>query len=488
MAFNSLSYLIFLPILWVLFQFCRDRWRWALLLTASFGFYSALLVPWLPVVLALVILITYVAGLKIQCSVTTQGKQLWFWGGGSANLLLLISLKYLPALLAAFNLSPFTDRFLITIGISYYVFQAISYLIDIHLEIVEPERHLGHFAHYLSFFPKLLQGPIERSGDLLPQFKKPYLFDYENARSGMVLFAWGLFKKVVVADRLALFVNTVYDDVHSYTGLPLILAAYFYALQIYFDFSGYTDMALGSARLFNINLTQNFNSPYLATSVTDFWRRWHISFSRWILDYIFKPLQMSWRDWGTTGTAAALMVTFLISGIWHGASLGYMVWGGLHGVYLAASVFYKPWQKKLHKALGVEKTLPLKIWQTLVTFNLVSFAWIFFRANTLSDALYVVQHLFVGLTDFADNVINNLSNLNSGKGIFDPILMGQSRVEFLTIIVITFTLACIELININSGFIKNIHISLRWTLYYVLLTSTMILGIFNNNQFVYFKF
>ncbi len=204
----------------------------------------------------------------------------------------------------------------------------------------------------------------------------------------------GLFKKVVIADRLGLFVDAVYDNVHGFTGLPLLVATYAYSFQIYMDFSGYTDMALGSAWLFNINLTQNFNSPYLAASVADFWRRWHISFSRWLFDYLFKPLQMHWRDWKTLGTAAALFVTFLISGLWHGASWGFVAWGLLHGAYLACSVFYRPYQKKLHATLGLAKTRLLARWQIFATFNLVSFAWIFFRANSGRQALYIISHIF----------------------------------------------------------------------------------------------
>jgi len=209
----------------------------------------------------------------------------------------------------------------------------------------------------------------------------------------MLLFVEGLFCKVVIADRLAPYVNSVYDNVHGHAGVSLILATYCYAVQIYCDFAGYTNMARGTARLINIDLVENFNHPYVATSVADFWRRWHISFSRWILDYIFKPLQLEWRSWGTAGTAAALLVTFLASGIWHGASWGFVIWGLLHGIYLASSVFYRPYQKAFHAAIGVGKGGFYHVLQMFCTFNLVSFAWIFFRANDLRDALYVVKNL-----------------------------------------------------------------------------------------------
>lgn len=394
MTFNSLSYLLFLPLVYLLVHFSGERARWVLLLLTSITFYAALNVPYLLVVLVLVTMTTYGFGIWLDQTDTPKAKLALLWGGIAVNVKILVVMKYMPFL--SENLKGISNllsldaqiqpvKVLVAIGVSYYVFQAISYLIDIYLEIEKPERHLGYFALYLAFFPKLLQGPIERAGDLIPQLKKPYEFSYNNVRTGMLLFAWGLFKKVVVADRLGLFVNTIYDDVYANSGIPLILATYYYAIQLYCDFSGYTDMALGTARIFNIKLTQNFNNPYLATSVADFWRRWHISFSRWILDYIFKPLQMQWRNSKTWGTASALLVTFIVSGIWHGASWGFVAWGLLHGIYLAVSVFYRPIQKRIHKKLGLEKTVILRVWQSVITFNLVCVAWIFFRANTLCN-------------------------------------------------------------------------------------------------------
>jgi alginate O-acetyltransferase complex protein AlgI len=403
MTVNPYQVLLFLPIAWAVHAVVGNRLRWLVLLSASLWFYAALRVPYLLAVLALVVLTAYVFGIWLGRAGAPRARRALLWGGITVQVLVLIVMKYLPFLSANLNalVSVFSIQARIppvtpfaAIGVSYYVFQAVSYLIDVYLEIAEPERHLGYLALYLSFFPKLLQGPIERAGDLLPQLKARVAFNRDRMQSGMLLFIWGLFKKVVVADRLAPYVDAVYGNVHAFAGLPLLLATYAYAFQIYMDFSGYTDMALGSARLFNLSLTPNFNAPYLATSVADFWRRWHISFSRWILDYIFKPLQMRWRDRKNWGVAAALMATFLVSGIWHGASRKFVVWGLLHGTFLAFSVFYRPVQKKLHRALGLEKTRLLKAWQVIITFNLVCLAWVFFRAANLSDAWYVVTHLF----------------------------------------------------------------------------------------------
>ena len=264
MAFNSLEYFLFLPLIWLIHHFLGQRFRWLFLLAASYLFYASLKVPYLLGVITLVTVATYFFGRWIQQTKSEKKKRQLLWGGIVTNVLILIVMKYIPfltdnlnALLSFFD-SPISTHhapLFVAIGVSYYIFQAISYLSDIYLEIEEPEPHFGYFALYLAFFPKLLQGPIERAGDLLPQLKQKYEFNYDNMRFGMLLFTWGLFKKVVLADRLGLYVDTVYDDVHSYQGLPLILATYAYAFQIYFDFSGYTDMALGTARLFNINLT-----------------------------------------------------------------------------------------------------------------------------------------------------------------------------------------------------------------------------------------
>ncbi|QWV99231.1 hypothetical protein KP003_08375 [Geomonas nitrogeniifigens] len=401
MPLYSTQYLLFLPLVYLFFRCCRHQERWSLLLVASFVFYASLGALYLPLLLAFAAAANYAFGIGVGKAATPGARTALFWTAVSFNVLILALFKYLPPLLEAAALLPatFANLFpappppLVLVGVSYYLFQCISYLADVYLELQEPERHLGYFALYLAFFPKLMQGPIERGADLLPQLKRPYRFDYHLARSGLLLLTWGLFKKLVLADRLGVYVDTVYGNVHAFSGLPLLLATYGYAFQIYFDFSGYTDMALGSARLFNIDLTQNFNRPYLATSVAEFWRRWHISFSSFILDYLFKPLQMRWRYWRQWGTAAAVMVAFLVSGLWHGARSGFLIWGGLHGTYLACSHLCAPYRKRLRQALGVRSGYLLQAGQVVATFHLVCFAWIFFRAATARDAFYLIGNI-----------------------------------------------------------------------------------------------
>jgi D-alanyl-lipoteichoic acid acyltransferase DltB (MBOAT superfamily) len=485
MIFNSLNYFLFLPLVFLAYHFSRDSFRWLLLLAASIAFYATLKVPHLIVVLLLVIAITYFTGIGIDRSASPPARRRLLWGGICANLLILVLLKYLPFLTQNLNVllkqvSPGivvpVSRAIVSIGVSYYVFQAISYLVDIYLEVEKPERHFGLFALHMSFFPKLLQGPIERGGDLLPQLRQPYRFDYDNARSGLLLFAWGLFKKVVVADRLAQFVNPVYDNVHAHQGLALVVATYCFSFQIYCDFSGYTDMALGSARLFNIRLTQNFSTPYFATSIADFWRRWHISFSRWILDYIFRPLQMSLRDWRTAGTALALVVTFLISGLWHGATWTFIVWGGVHGFMLAASVISKPVQKSIHKSLGIEKSGALKLFHVFVTFHLVSFAWIFFRTGTLVDSFYVIRELPHGLVDLLQGKIGTASYVG---------------VEgFVRAIACIATVLVVDFIQYTKRDfrITDCNVVTRWAVYCSLLLAIMFFSVYDNNKFIYLMF
>lgn len=496
MSFTPLQFLIFLPVVFLLYHAAARYFSssWLLLLIASYVFYAATNVAYLPWVLAVVTLISFVSG-RLMGKVEKEGlKLLFLWLGVGGNCLILVGLKYLSFIITNLNrLVIFSGipahipevPFFASIAVSFFVFQAISYLLDISLGLLEPEQHLGHYALSMAFFPKLLQGPIERSGDLLPQLKAPYLFDYDNIRAGILLFTWGFFKKVVIADRLGLFVDRVYGNVYTFSGLPLLLATWLYAFQLYFDFFGYTDMALGCARLFNIRLTQNFSSPYLATSVADFWRRWHISFSRWILDYIFKPLQMQWRNWGIRGTSVALIITFLISGVWHGAKWGFIIWGLLHGLFLCCSLYWKPYQKRLYRWLGVEKTPLLRLWQTFVTFQMVSFAWIFFRADSLPDARYIITHIFGDGWRPSGNMGDFVQ-----KNLF---LMQSTRETYVAVLCMLFV-TIVGMVSHRTGnrdlsqILTDRPIFLRWGIYYSLLLGIIMLGVFNRSNFIYFKF
>lgn len=485
MAFHSLSYLLFLPVVFLAYNYLPSSCRLAFLLAASGFFYLSLGFPYLLGVLALVTLVTYGAGIAVAQAGTLMGKRLFFWSGVVCNILVLVWMKYVPFI--AENLSHFSwfngapVRLLASIGVSYFVFQAIAYLANILLGVDEPECDLGYFALYMAFFPKLLQGPIERPGDLLPQLKQKYRFDYQNVRSGLTLFAWGLMKKVIVADRLGPYVDQVYGNVTAYSGISLIVATYLYAIQIYCDFSGYTDMALGAARLFNINLTPNFNYPYLATSIADFWRRWHISLSRWIMDYIFKPLHASWRYGRNYGTAGALMAAFLVSGFWHGAAWTYIAWGALHGIYLSASIFYKPVQKRIYARSGMAGTKVLKCWQIFITFQMICFSWIFFRAASMSDALYVVQNLFRNLPD-------HLRLITGKEGFKELVCMGQGTHDLLVALLAMTILITFAKVGERTPLAQR-STPVRWLAYYATVIAIIFYGSFDNTaQFIYFQF
>ena len=417
MLFNSFGYAVFLPIIFLLHWITPRKWRWALLLAASCFFYAT----WGPeyiVVLLLTIVISYYAALYME----RAGKQRGRSANGkknrgaspSAKTVLVLSIifcagllfffKYLnffsenvAALLQRFSIpmQPFTLRLALPIGISFYLFQTISYLVDVYKGKIPAERHFGIYAVYISFFPKVMQGPIERGESLLPQLHKPRRFHYGQASYGIKLMAWGFFKKLVLADGLSIYVSQVYDNLPSYTGFSLMLATFFYAIQLYCDFSGYTDIALGSAGILGIRLSPNFRSPYFASSIKDFWGRWHISLSSWLRDYIYIPLGGS--RVGRVRHALNIMITFLVSGLWHGASWNYVLWGGIHGALQIIEGFF-PWNKKssrfqtdrrLHAMLCIV-TVP-------VTFLLVCFALIFFRAATLQDAFYVIRNMFTGI-------------------------------------------------------------------------------------------
>jgi alginate O-acetyltransferase complex protein AlgI len=434
MAFNSLAYAVFLPCALVLAWAVGRRRRWLALLLASIVFYGVVAAPYMIAVVGFVTGVGYAAGLALERETIASRRRMWLWGGIALTLAPLLVLKYtgfleenLATLLALAGVhTGWTPPSFVSIGVSFYTFQGVSYLLDVYLELIPAERHLGRFAVYTALFAKVMQGPIERGEALLPQLASPVALRWKDIRAGASLFGWGLFKKVVVADRLAVFVATVYGDVEHAHGLPIILATYLFAAQIYFDFSGYTDMARGTAQMFGLRLSENFNAPYLSASIAEFWRRWHISFSTWILDYIFKPAQLSLRDFRTFGTPIALLLTFLLSGIWHGPTWCFVLWGVVHGLYMATSVLYRPWQRKLHGKLGVQRSRWWRRLQVIVTFHWVCLAWVFFRAPTVGSALGLVARAFSGLP-------SSLHSLLRGQGWGEILLLRQSRDDALLV-------------------------------------------------------
>jgi alginate O-acetyltransferase complex protein AlgI len=399
MLFNSFHFLVFFLCVVPLYFLFPVRHRWALLLVASYYFYMSWRWEYAFLILGSTV-IDYGAGLAMGRSAPPQ-KRRYLMLSLVSNLGLLVVFKYLgffadsaQAVTALFGseLPIVTPDLLLPVGISFYTFQTLSYTIDVYRGEREPERHFGIFALYVAFFPQLVAGPIERSTRLLPQLRQERRFDAARATSGCRLILWGLFKKVVVADSLALFVEPVYASPDSWSAGVVVLATYAFGFQIFCDFSGYSDIAIGAARVLGIDLMVNFRRPYFATSVREFWRRWHISLSTWFRDYVYLPLGGS--RGGTGAHARNLMLVFLVSGLWHGASWTFVIWGGLHGSYILGSLATQDGRARFVAWSGLSRVPRLHAaLQTVLVFQLVSFAWIFFRAESLSSAMVVCQRL-----------------------------------------------------------------------------------------------
>src|SRR3990172_2250867 len=389
MSLSSLVFVAFVVVVYLAFRLSPTRWQGAVLLVASAVFYASWEAPHLLLAFGLVTLWSYGWACRLPLVAAGRSKGGWLAVAIAGNLAVLGAFKYLPGTaLGAGSKSP-----LASIGVSYFVVQAVAYLVDVYLEMIKPERPLGRFVLFLGFFPKLLQGPIERASSLLPQLRDPKPLDRQEVRAGLLLFLWGLFQKLAIADRLAPYVDLVYGDVQAHAGLPAMVATYLYAFQLYFDFAGYTDMAIGVGMLFGIRLTPNFKAPYLSPSIADFWRRWHISFSSFLLDYLFRPVQLSLRSLRVFASPIALFVTFLVSGLWHGTGLQFLAWGALHGLYLAAAVLTEPARRRLRKRLRLDTRTTYRAFRILVTFHLVCLAWVFFRSKDLPSAWFVLSHL-----------------------------------------------------------------------------------------------
>lgn len=401
MLFTSLRYALFLPAVVAAYFALPQRWRWALILAASYYFYAC----WRADYLLLIVASTgvdYAAGLGLGAAKSRAIRRAWLGLSLAVNLGLLFAFKYFNflndsarAVFDHYNLFydlPNLD-ILLPVGISFYTFQTLSYTIDVYWGRREPERHLGRFAAYVAFFPQLVAGPIERSTHLLPQFSERHRPNFAAMADGVSLIFWGLFKKLVIADRLAVFVDEVFNHAGAYEGPPVWLAAYFFSLQIYCDFSAYSDIAIGSAQLMGFQLMDNFRRPYFAVSIPDFWQRWHRSLTTWFRDYLYIPLggnRVALGRWHFN-----VLAVFLVSGLWHGANWTFVIWGALHGLYYFVSRWTDGMRERMAHGLLIDRIPKIhQLGRILLTFHLVTFAYIFFRANTVSDAFTLTSTLF----------------------------------------------------------------------------------------------
>ncbi|HEV2705048.1 MAG TPA: MBOAT family O-acyltransferase [Pyrinomonadaceae bacterium] len=493
MLFNSLHFLIFFPVVTALYFLLPHRFRWMMLLAASCYFYMVFR-PVYILILFFTILVDYVAGILIENS---EGRRRRFYLIASigANVGVLAVFKYynflnesLRGLLDMAGLAlpvPPLLSILLPVGLSFHTFQSLSYTIEVYRGHTPAERHAGIFALYVMFYPQLVAGPIERPQNLLWQFREEHRFEYERVVAGLQLMLWGMFKKVVIADRLAPFVNLVYDDPRSYTGISLIVATVFFAFQIYCDFSGYSDIALGSAQVMGFKLMRNFNRPYFSKSISEFWKRWHISLSTWFRDYLYISLGGNRRT--PPRVYFNLFFTFLVSGLWHGANWTYVVWGALNGFYLIAEIQAQRLTggNMLRRLTGTVWEWPVRAVQVGVTFALVCFAWIFFRANSLADAFYIVTHLFDGFSTLPTDV-RSLAFLKMN------VLMRRDKWDFIIAVWAVALLLVVHFAQRRRGGRETLArqpAAVRWGLYYATVIAILFFGAFNESQqFIYFQF
>jgi D-alanyl-lipoteichoic acid acyltransferase DltB (MBOAT superfamily) len=477
--FNSLDYLVFLPAVVALYFLCPQRARWALLLGASYLFYAAWKVEYLALIIASTV-VDYGAGLAMGACDSRRARRKWLGLSLLVNLGLLFVFKYAnfaseSAQLVSERLGLMLDfptlQLLLPVGISFYTFQTLSYSVDVYRGVREPERHLGKFAVYVAFFPQLVAGPIERSTRLLPQFAEHHSLDWTNFHAGLWLILWGFFKKLVVADQAGIYVDAIFGDATSHGAIAQLCASYLFAFQLYCDFSGYSDIAIGSAQLMGYRLMDNFRRPYFAQTVQDFWRRWHVSLSTWFRDYVYLPLGGSR---GTTARwAAATAVVFLTSGLWHGANWTFVVWGALHVVYMFCGAATRDVRAGLCSALpsALQRCLPLG--RAVFVFHLWAFSLIFFRSANIGDAFGYMHGMAAGGWDRA------------------ALLAGFSPVEFCAIACAPLVLMALEIWHGERGwlpFIAARSFLVRLALGAVLFFAILLLGPMNSQTFIYFQF
>jgi D-alanyl-lipoteichoic acid acyltransferase DltB (MBOAT superfamily) len=371
---------------------------------------------------------------------------------------------------------------LLPVGISFYTFQTLGYSIDVYRGDIKPEKHLGIFALYVSFFPQLVAGPIERSTHLMPQFSRKNKFEYSRLVSGLRLMLWGFFKKMAIADQLAPYVDAVYNNPGSYSGLPLLIATYLFGIQIYCDFSGYSDIAIGSARILGYDLMHNFNMPYWATSIRDFWSRWHISLTTWFRDYLYIPLGGGRVD--AFRKQFNITVVFLLSALWHGANWTFVMWGVMHSLYYFIGYISLDFRKKVARLLGLDKFPFAKDCLSIfITFNLVSFAWIFFRANSISNAYLIIKNMFY-IKDLA--LINSLNSFKLYLAAVDVCKWGISFYTACMLLAFA-TLLIFDRKDINYV-LEQKSVFFKWPWYYFVMLFILILGTNEQSAFIYFQF
>jgi D-alanyl-lipoteichoic acid acyltransferase DltB (MBOAT superfamily) len=481
MLFNSLDFALFFPVVFVLYWFLTNKdlkLQNAMLLVVSYFFYACWNWHFL-FLLMFSTLLDYYTGLKMQDTNDRDAKKFWFWLSISVNLGFLGVFKYYNFFIESFtqavaglgfSIHPETINVLLPVGISFYTFHGLSYVIDIYKDRIKAERNFVEYAVFVSFFPLLVAGPIERATHLLPQIKKHRNFDYTKAMDGLRQILWGLFKKVVIADNCATFANEIFNHSSDYSGSMLFIGALFFTFQIYGDFSGYSDIALGTARLLGIELLRNFAFPYFSRDIAEFWRRWHISLSSWFKDYLYIPLGGS--KGGIVTKVRNTFIIFIVSGFWHGANWTFIIWGALNAIYFLPLLLTNKNRNNL-ETLAQGNLFPSvkELIQMLITFLLTLLAWIFFRANNVEHAINYILDLFSNFSSYLDLAV---------------------YLKYRTIFLFIAFFMAIEWLGREQQFaIAKFGFGwkkpLRW-IFYLILAITILLYSGKGEEFIYFQF
>lgn len=515
MLFNSFSYLIFFPIVVLIHFMLPHRVRYIWLLVTSYYFYMC----WNPkysLLMAASTLITYLAGLLIgrendlmdgydrreegqdfshrlnkSRQLCILRKKIWIFLSFASNLTILFFFKYfdfavtnINVALGRFNMALLQPEFdvVLPVGISFYIFQALSYSMDLYRREIYVEKNPFKYALFVSFFPQLVAGPIERSKNLLIQVSQRHSFDFHRMRDGLLLILWGIFLKLVIADRVAILVNQVYNNYGDYVGLQIAIATIAFGIQIYCDFSSYSYIAIGSAQVLGFKLMENFRQPYFARSITEFWQRWHISLSTWFRDYLYVPLGGNRK--GTLRKYLNIIIVFLVSGFWHGASWTFIIWGLLHGVFQVIGQMTRPFKNKIADSLSIRRdNFSYQFGQGVITFLLVNFAWIFFRAPDYTSAKGIITQLFAEWNPW----------IFSDGSIF---LLGLSKGN-VTVLIIALCALIFGSVAGRMGIqvrqvLSRQGVIFRWIAYFLLIIYIMVFGVYgpgySESQFIYFQF
>jgi alginate O-acetyltransferase complex protein AlgI len=425
-------------------------------------------------ILFFTIILDYYAGIKIE-EANNKNKKFYLILSLIANIGVLAIFKYYNFLFG--NINNILDvlkisydfpllKILLPIGLSFHTFQAMSYTIEVYRGNQKAERHFGIYALYVMFYPQLVAGPIERPQNILHQFHQKINIDYANITSGLKRMLWGFFKKLVIADRVGIYVDAVFNNADQHNGTTLLLATFLFAFQIYCDFSGYCDIGIGAAKVMGFDLMENFNNPFRSQSISEFWRRWHISLSTWFNDYLFNPIVIGKRDWGKWAVIYALIITFSLSGLWHGAAWNFVLYGFLHGLVLTYEFLTKKWRKKLFTQFS-EQTK--KIISISLVFCFVSIVWIFFRITSVSTGIHIIQKIFTDV----------------GSPFFDITLI-YSLIGISLLLIIEWSSITGNINNVKI--FKHPNKLIRYSFYSTLIILILATGVFDGGQFIYFQF